>query len=150
MSSTPPEPPRDPFAKPGDTPPTGSPGYGQPDYGQQPPQPGYGQQPPPGYGQQPPPGYGQPQPRYGAPGGYGYPGVDPHAKSRLVTGLLGILLPFGIHRFYLGFTKMGVIQLVVTVVTCGIGALWPFIEGILYLVGANGYTTDSTGRPLKD
>jgi hypothetical protein len=73
--------------------------------------------------------------------------VDPHAKSRLVTGLLGILLPFGIHRFYLGFTKMGVIQLVVTVITCGIGALWPFIEGILYLVGPT--DTPPTRRDVR-
>jgi hypothetical protein len=36
------------------------------------------------------------------------------------------------------------------VITCGIGALWPFIEGILYIVGASGYTTDATGRPLKE
>ncbi|WP_370614256.1 TM2 domain-containing protein [Mumia sp. Pv 4-285] len=120
------------------------PGYGygqQPPYGQQPY--GYGQQPP--YGQQPY-GYGQ-QPPYGAP--YGY--VDPYAKSKLVAGLLGIFLGgFGIHRFYLGFTGIGVAQIIVTILTCGIGAIWGFIEGILYLVGANGLTTDATGRPLKE
>ncbi|MFD1827657.1 MULTISPECIES: TM2 domain-containing protein [Mumia] len=115
--------------------------YGQPAYGQQPP---YGQQP---YDQQPP--YGQqPYGAYGAPG-YGY--VDPQAKSKLVAGLLGIFLGgFGIHRFYLGYTTIGVVQIVVTILTCGLGAIWGFVEGILYLVGANGWKTDAEGRPLKD
>ncbi|WP_308212264.1 TM2 domain-containing protein [Mumia quercus] len=135
------------------------PSYGQPDYGQQPSygQPDYGQQPPYGqapYGQQPPYGqqaYGQ-QP-YGAhgPAGYGYGYADPEAKSKLIAGLLGIFLGgFGIHRFYLGFTTIGVVQIVVTILTCGIGSLWGFVEGILYLVGANGWKADAKGRPLKE
>jgi TM2 domain-containing membrane protein YozV len=114
------------------------------------PPPGY-QQPPPGY-QQPPPGYGQPG--YGPPGygpAYGMAPYDPQAKSKIAAGLLGIFLGgFGVHRFYLGFTRIGIIQIVVTIFTCGIGSLWGFVEGILYLVGSNGYTTDATGRPLRD
>ncbi|KAA1420059.1 NINE protein [Mumia zhuanghuii] len=129
-------------------------GYGQqPPYGQQPY--GYGQQPPYGqqpygYGQQPPYGqqpYGYGQPPYGAP--YGY--VDPEAKSKLVAGLLGVFLGgLGIHRFYLGFTGIGVAQIIVTILTCGIGSIWGFVEGILYLVGANGWRADASGRPLKE
>jgi TM2 domain-containing membrane protein YozV len=92
-----------------------------------------------------PPGYGQPVPAYGMVA------YDPQAKSKVAAGLFGILLGgFGVHRFYLGYTTIGVIQIVVTIFTCGIGSLWGFIEGILYLVGANGYTTDATGRPLRD
>ena len=76
---------------------------------------------------------------------------DPQAKSKIVAGLLGIFLGgFGVHRFYLGFTKIGVIQIIVTIVTCGIGSLWGFVEGILYLVGSGNYRTDATGRPLRD
>ena len=76
---------------------------------------------------------------------------DPQAKSKIAAGLLGIFLGgFGVHRFYLGFTKIGIIQIVVTIFTCGIGSLWGFVEGILYLVGSNGYTTDANGRPLRD
>jgi TM2 domain-containing membrane protein YozV len=76
---------------------------------------------------------------------------DPQAKSKLAAGLLGIFLGgFGVHRFYLGYTTIGIVQIVVTIFTCGIGSLWGFIEGILYLVGSNGYTTDATGRPLRD
>ena len=79
------------------------------------------------------------------------PSVDPQAKSKIVAGLLGIFVGgFGVHRFYLGFTKIGVIQIIVTILTCGIGSLWGFVEGILYLIGAGNYTTDATGRPLRD
>jgi len=107
---------------------------------------------------QPPGGYPQPS-GYPQPLGYPqpYPGqgmtpyVDPQAKSKIVAGLLGIFVGgFGVHRFYLGFTKIGVIQIIVTILTCGIGSLWGFVEGILYLIGAGNYTTDATGRPLRD
>ena len=82
---------------------------------------------------------------------YGKAPYDPQAKSKIAAGLLGIFLGgFGVHRFYLGFTKIGIIQIVVTIFTCGIGSLWGFVEGILYLVGSNGYTTDANGRPLRD
>lgn len=77
--------------------------------------------------------------------------MDPLAKSKLVAGLLGIFLGgFGVHRFYLGYTTIGITQIVVTVLTCGIGSLWGLVEGILYLTGANGFTTDAEGRPLRD
>ena len=116
----------------------------------------------------PPPAYQQPtapQPAYGPPPyaqpGYGYPpgyhpaapyGVHPMTgvpysdKSKLVAALLQILVPLGIGRMYIGDTRTGVIQLVVTVLTCGIGALWPFIDGIMMLVGD---PVDSDGRPLR-
>jgi len=79
----------------------------------------YAQQP---YGQQP---YGQPQ----APAA---------PKDKLVAGLLGIFLgSLGIHKFYLGYTKAGVIMLLVSLLTFGIGAsimaIIALIEGILYL-----------------
>ena len=70
-------------------------------------------------------------------------------KSKIVAGLLGIFVgEFGIHRFYLGYTTIGVIQIVVTILTLGIGGLWGFIEGILILVG--NINKDAQGRPLKD
>lgn len=71
-------------------------------------------------------------------------------KSKVVAGLLGIFLgAWGIHRFYLGYTKIGIIQIIVTFVTLGIGSLWGFIEGILILCGSK-ITTDANGNPLKD
>ncbi len=45
-------------------------------------------------------------------------------KSKVVGGLLQLLGLFGlvgIGRIYLGYTKLGVIQLVVGLLTCGIG-----------------------------
>ena len=60
-------------------------------------------------------------------------------KEKLVAGLLGILLgSLGIHKFYLGYTKEGVIMILVSLLTCGIGAfvmeIIGLIEGIMYLV----------------
>jgi TM2 domain-containing membrane protein YozV len=54
--------------------------------------------------------------------------------KKLVSGLLGILLGgLGVHKFYLGYTKEGIIQIVITIFTCGIGSVLGLIEGILYL-----------------
>lgn len=74
-------------------------------------------------------------------------GVTP--KSKLVAGLLGIFLGgWGVHNFYLGYTKKGILQIVLTIVTCGIAALWGLIEGILILCG--NINTDANGNRLAD
>jgi TM2 domain-containing membrane protein YozV len=91
----------------------------------------------------------------GAPyGGAGQYGVDPATglplsdKSKLVAGLLQILLgAFGAGRFYTGHTGMAIGQIAVTWLTCGIGGLWPLIDGILILVNGG---TDAQGRRLRD
>lgn len=71
-------------------------------------------------------------------------------KSRLVAGLLGILLGgLGVHRFYLGYVGIGIAQILVTLFTCLAGWIWGLIEGILILT-ASTITTDAEGRPLKD
>ena len=71
----------------------------------------------------------------------------PEGKSKLVAGLLGIFLGgWGIHNFYLGNTGRGIAQIIVTIVTCGVGALWGLIEGILILTGS--INTDADGKPL--
>lgn len=105
----------------------------------------------------PPPGggYGQPQygqPQYGQPS-YGAPyGIDPVSglpysdKSKIVAGILQIVIPLGIGRMYAGHVGIGVAQLLVTLVTCGVGAIWPFIDGIIMLVGDS---RDGNGRPLR-
>ncbi len=55
-------------------------------------------------------------------------------SKKLVAGILGILIgSLGIHKFYLGYTKEGIIQIVVTIVTCGLGGILGLIEGIIYL-----------------
>ena len=71
----------------------------------------------------------------------------PGAKSKMAAGLLGIFLGgWGVHNFYLGNTSRGIIQIVVSLVTCGLGAWWGLIEGILILCG--NINTDAQGRPL--
>ena len=125
-----------------------------PQYSAQPPMPQppqYSAQPPmpqqhsahqqPYYSAQPP----MPQP------GYGYP----QQKSKIAAGLLGIFLgALGIHRFYLGYTKIGIIQLVLAIVLSGLGlgflALWGLVEGIMILAGAVYFQRDAHGVPLRN
>ena len=57
---------------------------------------------------------------------------------RAAAGLLAIFLgSFGIHKFVLGYTRAGLIMLLVTVFTCGIAGfvmgVIGVIEGIIYL-----------------
>ncbi|MFQ4147544.1 TM2 domain-containing protein [Arthrobacter sp. LAPM80] len=102
--------------------------------------------PPPGMQQSYQQGYQQPP--YGVAQGV-------EQKSKLVAGILGILLGgFGIHNFYLGKTKIALIQLLVSVISFGIlyffMAVWGLIEGIMILIGQENYRTDGNGVPLKD
>ncbi|MFF3564082.1 NINE protein [Streptomyces sp. NPDC002574] len=128
---------------------------------------GYGypqQQPPAGgapYGQQQP-GYGYPQQGAYPQGGYGYPqqggytgdpnapyGYDPYGrplsdKSKVVAGVLQLLLGgLGIGRFYVGDVGIGIAQLL----TCGGFGIWSLIDGILFLTSND--RTDSQGRLLR-
>ena len=58
----------------------------------------------------------------------------PGAEKKLPAGICGILLGWlGIHKFILGYTKQGIIQIIISVVTCGAGAIVGVIEGIIYL-----------------
>ncbi|MGN0115022.1 MAG: NINE protein [Acutalibacteraceae bacterium] len=82
------------------------------------------------------------------------PGANGNAqKSKMVAGILGILLgAFGVHNFYLGFTGKAVAQLLITLCTCGAGAvvseIWGLIEGIQILTGSK--NVDANGNPLSD
>lgn len=74
-------------------------------------------------------------------------------KSKVAAGLLAIFLGvFGVHNFYLGYTGKAIAQLLITVLTCGLGAfissIWGFIEGIMILTG--NLNTDADGRRLSD
>lgn len=56
------------------------------------------------------------------------------SKAKVTAGVLGILLGgLGIHKFYLGYTKEGILQIVATVVTCGTASVIGLVEGIIYL-----------------
>ncbi len=149
--------------------PPGPPGY-PPGGGGYPP--GGGGYPPAGQPMQPQGGFGAP-PMYapgGAPQGFGQPqfgqpqnayGMVPHApygmdpmtglpfsdKEKITAGLLQLFLGvFGAGRFYTGHTGMAIAQMLVSIFTCGIGSLWPFIDGIMML---SGQVRDDQGRPLR-
>ena len=60
------------------------------------------------------------------------------AEKKIAAGICGILLgALGIHKFILGYTKEGIIMLLVTIVTFGFGGfimgIIGLIEGIVYL-----------------
>ena len=40
---------------------------------------------------------------------------------------------FGIHKFILGYTKEGVLQILMSFFSCGLASVIPFVEGIIYL-----------------
>ena len=99
-------------------------------------------------------------------------------KSRMTAGLLGIFLgSFGVHNFYLGYTKKAVLQLclnlgtwvlnlillpILSFFTLGFGAvlysvswlpwlavwIWGLVEGVLLLTGKP--NADAKGVPLSD
>lgn len=56
------------------------------------------------------------------------------ADKKVLAGVLGILLGYlGVHKFILGYTTEGIIQIAISVVTCGFGGIIGIIEGIIYL-----------------
>lgn len=113
----------------------------------------------------PPPGAGYPPPYPPPPGPYPPAYIDPAApygrhpftgeplsdKSKVIAGLLQLLGLFGlvgIGRIYLGYTGLGIAQLVVGILTCTIGAIiWGIIDAILILTDK---VRDPEGRPLRD
>jgi TM2 domain-containing membrane protein YozV len=63
-------------------------------------------------------------------------------KSRIVYQLLAFFLgSFGVHNFYAGHNTKGLIQLLITVLTCGYGAfiswIWAVIEIFIISVDSN-------------
>ncbi len=55
-------------------------------------------------------------------------------SPRVLAGVMGILFGgLGIHKFILGYVTEGVIQLLLTLITCGAAGIIGFIEGIIYL-----------------
>jgi len=60
------------------------------------------------------------------------------ADRKIAVGIIAILLgSLGIHKFILGYTTEGIIMLLVSLLTCGVGAtvMWVIgiVEGVIYL-----------------
>lgn len=60
------------------------------------------------------------------------------ASKKVAAGVCGILIGgLGIHKFILGYTNAGLIMLLVSILTCGIGwipmTIIGLVEGIMYL-----------------
>ncbi len=75
---------------------------------------------------------------YAGPGSGLPPDRSEAASKKLAAGLTGILLGgFGVHKFVLGYTTAGLIELGATVLSCGF--LYPvvhiigLVEGVIYL-----------------
>ncbi|WP_255308154.1 TM2 domain-containing protein [Streptomyces marincola] len=114
-------------------------GYGYPNQPSQ--SSGY---PPPGAGYAPQPGYGGHPQDPNAPFGYDRMGRPYSNKSKIVAGVLQLLLGgVGAGRWYTGHTGMAVAQLL----TCGGLGIWALIDGIIFLVSED--RTDARGLVLK-
>jgi len=72
-------------------------------------------------------------------------GIPYSDKSKVAAGLLQILLPFGVGRFYTGHIAIGIAQLLTSFIC--IGGIWCLVDGILMLTGS---VPDVEGRPLRE
>lgn len=72
-------------------------------------------------------------------------------KSKIVAGLLqliGLVGIVGVGRIYIGQTGLGIAQMIVGLVTFGIGAaIWGIVDAVLMLTDK---VRDPQGRPLRD
>lgn len=76
------------------------------------------------------------------------PVVGGEQKSKLVAVLLAFFIgSIGIHDFYLGYTKNGIIKIILTCCTGVGGSIWALIDFIRLLTGS--LNTDANGVPLK-
>ncbi len=83
----------------------------------------------------------------------GYYGGAPEPQISSRSKVLAIVLAivggaFGIHDFYLGYHKFGIIKIVISVASCGVFSwLWGFIDVIRLATG--NLKTDAEGKLLK-
>lgn len=73
----------------------------------------------------------------------------PQENKKIVAGICAILIGgIGVHKFILGYTKEGVIQIILSLISCGVLGIIPFIEGIIYLTKSDAefYETYQTNK----
>lgn len=74
--------------------------------------------------------------------------MENQENKKVLAGVLAILLGgLGVHKFILGYTKEGIIQLILGF-ACGVGAVIGLIEGIIYLTKSDEefYNTYQVGK----
>ena len=81
-------------------------------------------------------------PAYGAPSA----AAMADRKDRVAYVLLAVLLGFGVHNFYAGYKRNGLIQLLVSIFSCGL--LWP-VMWIWSVIEACTVTQDANGIAFK-
>ena len=60
--------------------------------------------------------------------------MENQENKKVLAGVLALLVgSIGVHKFILGYTKQGIIQIALTFITCGLAYIIPLIEGIIYL-----------------
>ena len=75
------------------------------------------------------------------------PNLNPAAKDRVAYVLLAIFLGgLGIHNFFAGYNSRGITQLLITILTCGIGGI---VTSIWAIIEACTVTQDAQGVPFK-
>lgn len=70
-------------------------------------------------------------------------------NKKVLAGVLAIVIgSLGIHKFVLGYTKEGIIQIVLTFITCGFASIIGLVEGIIYLTKSDEefYQTYQVGK----
>ena len=130
-------------------------GYPHPEGNQSPtPQPFYGGQPPASHNHVPQ-NYPMGMPQYGYQ-------PQPAQTSMVLAALLALFLGhLGVHNFYLGYTRAGLVQLglsiagwVLAIVLIGfvflfVVGVWAFIDFILILMRSGRFRVDASGVPLQ-
>ena len=74
----------------------------------------------------------------------------PGESKKVTAGILALLLGgFGVHKFYLGYTNAGILQIFLTFCT-GIGGFVALAEGIIYLTKTDEEFYDTYERGSKE
>jgi TM2 domain-containing membrane protein YozV len=77
----------------------------------------------------------------------------PAVKFKYLAAIMALLFGWaGLHRFYLGYYRIGLIQIVLTAILLRAGFIvfvpqWGFVEALLLFSGK--FDKDAKGRPLR-
>lgn len=62
------------------------------------------------------------------------PQAPQQENKKIAAAICALLIGgIGVHKFILGYNKEGIIQIIISLVSCGTLSIIPVIEGIIYL-----------------